>query len=112
MFVVFCTDDDDFEPMRAAALEQAFAQVVCRLGLMYQFEPESDCWRLVLTDVERPDRSPDPIVSTLKKGSEARRDLMMQAVDGRLQNLVAIPAFEYERRRAAAAKSGDAYAAA
>ena len=51
MFVVFSGDDDGFEPIRVSALEQAFAQIVCRCGLAYHFEPENDCWRMILTDV-------------------------------------------------------------
>ncbi len=99
MLVVFRGDGDDFVPNRVSALEQAFAQIVCRCGLMYQFEPEDDCWRMVFTDVELPDRSPDPMISTYKKAADAKRDLMMQAVDGRLRNLIAVPLDQFERYR-------------
>jgi hypothetical protein len=74
------------------ALEQAFARIACRCGLSYSFESEADGWKLVLTDVERPDRSPLPIRSKYKKPRDAQHDLMVQAVDGRLRGHIAIDA--------------------
>src|SRR5580658_2559548 len=80
-------------------LEQAFAQIACHAGLSYAFVPQEHGWELVLTDVERPDRSPDPIYSTYIKPRDAKHDLMAQAVDGRIGGHVAIRAEDFERAR-------------
>lgn len=79
-------------------LPQVFAQVCCRAGLNYHFEQAQECWRLVLIDVERPDCSPEPITSTYIKRADAQRDLMLQAVDGRLRGCAALP-FEQAQRQ-------------
>jgi hypothetical protein len=68
-------------------LEQAFAQIACHTGLSYAFEPQEHGWELVLTDVERPDQSPDPVYSTCIKPRDAQHDLMAQAVDGRIRGM-------------------------
>jgi len=103
MYAVVTEDFDAFaDPLRSAAatLEQAFAQVCCRAGYDYQFEQEQDGWRLVLTDGERPECSPEPITSTYIKRADAHRDLMSQAVDGRLKGFAAIPLDALQRLRA------------
>jgi hypothetical protein len=82
-----------------ASLEQAFAQVCCRAGFSYHFEQEQDGWRLVLTDGERPECSPEPIRSTYIKRADAHRDLMQQAVDGRLKGIAAVPFAAFRDRR-------------
>lgn len=101
MYVVFVEETEDaFQgPLHVAkTLEQAFAQIACRCGYSYRFEPAQEHgWCLFLTDVERPDRSPDPIHSTCIKPRDAQYDLMNQAVDGRLKGHVALPAELYER---------------
>ena len=93
MYVVFAEELEevaDIRPHTVASLEQAFAQIVCRCGYQYHFEPRSEAgWVLVLTDVERPDRNPDPILSDYKKPDDAKHDLIAQAVDGRLRGLAA-----------------------
>jgi len=94
MYVVFA-EESDFSSKRAgenivATLDQAFARICCHCGLSYCFVPEEEGWRLELTDVERPDRSPDPIYSSYKKPRDAQHDLMTQAVDGRIRGHVAI----------------------
>jgi len=76
---------------RADNLEQAFAQVCCHAGVSYHFEPEQDGWRLVLTDGERPECSPEPISTTYVKRADAHRDLIEKAVDGRLKGIAAVP---------------------
>lgn len=59
--------------------------------MSYAFEPqEQEGWRLVLTDVERPDRSPQPIHTDYKRPRDAKHDLIAQAVNGRLRGHVAI----------------------
>lgn len=85
----------------AGSLEHAFAQVCCRAGFTYHFEQEQDGWRLVLTDGERPECSPEPIRTTYIKRADAYRDLMGQAVDGRLKGIAAVPlaAFRENRER-------------
>jgi hypothetical protein len=80
-------------------LEQAFAQIVCHAGLSYAFEPQEHGWELVLTDVERPDRSPDPVYTTCIKPRDAQHDLMAQAVDGRVRGYVAIYERDFETAR-------------
>jgi hypothetical protein len=57
-------------------LEQAFAKIACHAGLSYAFEPQEHGWELVLTDVERPDQSPDPVYTTCIKPRDAQHDLM------------------------------------
>lgn len=83
----------------ARTLEQAFSQIACRCGYNYRFEaadPDPG-WRLVLTDVERPECSPEPVYSTCIKPRDAQHDLMAQAVDGRLKGYIAVPAEDYRR---------------
>ena len=107
MYVVFSADfemyaDDAVDS--AATLEQAFARIACRCGYSYHFELIPEGWRMVLVDVERPSCSPDPILSPLKKAADAKRDLMGQAVDGRLKRLIALPLADFERQRLSAVK--------
>jgi hypothetical protein len=71
-------------------LDQAFARICCHCGLSYRFIAEEEGWRLEMTDVERPDRSPEAIHSSYKKPRDAQHDLMTQAVDGRVRGHVAI----------------------
>ena len=74
----------------ARTLDEAFARICCHCGLSYRFVAEEEGWRLELTDVERPECSPEPIRSSYKKPRDAQHDLMTQAVDGRLRGHVAI----------------------
>ena len=102
MYVVFVEELDAGQGPQhiARTLDQAFAMVVCRCGYSYRFEPaQEQGWCLFLIDVERPERSPDPIHSTCIKPRHAQYDLMSQAVDGRLKGHVALPAELYERAR-------------
>jgi hypothetical protein len=101
-YIVFVEelDGDPGAPLHTArTLEQAFSQIACRCGLSYRFEPEEEGWRLVLTDVERPECSPDPIRSSYKKPRDAQHDLMAQAVDGRLKGHIALDAEVFRRAR-------------
>ena len=105
MYVVVTEELDEVsDPVKGAVvtLEQAFAQVCCRAGCHYHFEQEPDGWRLVLVDGERPECSPEPLVSTYIKRADAQRDLMQQAVDGRLKGFAAVPLAELQRQRAQA----------
>ncbi len=107
MYVVIAEELDgiaDTVPKAGVTLEQAFAQICCRAGFDYHFEQEPDGWRLVLTDAERPECSPEPIVSTYVKRTDAYRDLMLQAVDGRLRGVAAVPVGELLRQRAQVAR--------
>jgi hypothetical protein len=102
-YVVFAEELETAEDVKThtvATLEQAFAQIVCRCGLAYHFEQESDGWRLILTDVEQPSRNPDSIFSTYKKPHDAHHDLMTQAVDGRIRGHVAVDLASIARRAA------------
>lgn len=71
-------------------LEQAFAEIACRCGLSYRFVASEEGWTLEMTDVERPDRSPEPIHTSYKRPRDAQHDLMTQAVDGRVRGHVAL----------------------
>lgn len=105
MFVVIPEEPDwemDFDRHAVRTIEQAFAQVCCRAGLNYHFEPDQDGWQLILTDGERPECSPDPIKSDFRKRDEAQRDLMRQAVDGRLKGWAAVPLGVIKRQLASA----------
>jgi hypothetical protein len=88
----------DLKQLAVERLETAFAQVCCRAGVIYHFEQVADGWRLVLTDGERPECSPEPIATTYIKRADAHRDLMLQAVDGRLKGWLAVP-LEIVRRQ-------------
>jgi hypothetical protein len=102
MYVVFVEElNGDPEPQTIVrTLEQAFAQIACRCGYSYRFEPaQEQGWCLFLIDVERPERSPDPIHSTCIKPRDAQYDLMMQAVDGRLKGHVALSGDAFARAR-------------
>jgi hypothetical protein len=103
MYVVFAEELDDLADVKThtvLTLEDAFARIVCRCGLSYRFEPQNEGgWAMILTDVERPDRSPDPIYSDYRKPDDARHDLIAQAVDGRLRGHVAIHLRDFEWRR-------------
>src|SRR3954462_5777026 len=103
MYVVFVEETEDaFEgPLHTAwTSEQAFEQITCRCGYSYRFEPaQEQGWCLFLIDVERPERSPDPIHSTCIKMRDAHHDLMSQAVDGRLRGHVALHIAAYQRAR-------------
>ena len=92
MYVVFAEELEaaaDAKSHIVQTLEQAFAEIAC-CGLSYRFVPVEDGWTLEMTDVERPDRSPEPIHSAYKKPRDAQHDLMTQAVDGRIRGHVAI----------------------
>ena len=89
----------DLEPSAVRTLEQAFAQVCCWAGYGYHFEQEQDGWRLVITDIERPECSPEPIRSTYIKRADAHRDLIAQAVDGRLKGYAAVLLSDLKRQR-------------
>jgi hypothetical protein len=68
--VVFPEELEDVDRVGAhivPTLEQAFAKIACRCGLLYRFVPGDEGWTLEMTDVERPDRSPEPIHSNYKK---------------------------------------------
>jgi hypothetical protein len=94
MYVVFAEELESGPPNprnSARTLEEAFVRICCRCGLSYEFFPEDDGWRLQLRDVERPGRSPAPIRSKYKRPQDAQRDLMAQAVDGRIRGHVAVP---------------------
>ena len=102
MYVVFVEGlEGPQDPVHTArTLEQAFAQITCRCGYSYRFEPaQEQGWCLFLIDVERPERSPDPIHSTCIKPRDAHHDLMTQAVDGRLKGHVALHIEAYRRAR-------------
>jgi hypothetical protein len=102
MYVVFAEELEgtaDAKGHIVCSLEQAFAQIVCRCGLNYHFEQEQEGWRLVFTDVERPDRSPEPVHSDYKRPRDAQHDLMAQAVDGRIRGHIAISAEDFARVR-------------
>jgi hypothetical protein len=102
VYVVF-VEELDAEPDQehiARTLDQAFAMIVCRCGYSYRFEPAQELgWCLFLVDVERPERSPDPIHSTCIKPRDAQYDLMRQAVDGRLKGHVALERDAFMRAR-------------
>ena len=94
MYVVFAEELERTPPgpgNTARTLDEAFARIFCRCGLSYRFVPEEEGWRLELTDVERPERSPEAIRSSYKRPQDAQHDLMAQAVDGRIRGHVAIP---------------------
>jgi len=102
MYVVFAeelTDEQDVSNNTVQNLEQAFARIACRCGYDYHFEPEESGWKLVLTDVERPDCSPEPVVTTYIKPRDAKHDLMAQAVDGRLKGHIAISYDDFMKSR-------------
>ena len=95
MYVLMFDGAIDETPTAAMAatvptLDQAFARICCHCGLSYRFVPGDEGWTLEMTDVERPERSPEPIHSSYKKPRDAQRDLMTQAVDGRIRGHVAI----------------------
>jgi len=94
----------DLEARVPVTLEQAFTQVCCLAGYGYHFEQQRDCWLLVITDIERPECSPEPVRSTYVKRADAQRDLMSQAVDGRLKGFMAIPLAELRQQRRQAAE--------
>lgn len=109
MYVVFLEEEGEGPgaPLHTArTLEQAFAQIVCRCGYAYRFEPMDPGWQLVITDVERPEYSPDPVYSTCVKPRDAQYDLMMQAVDGRLKGHIAVSAENYQRARVMRSAAG------
>ena len=94
MYIVFAEEFDatatKANENTVSTLDQAFARICCHCGLSYRFVPEEEGWRLELVDVERPERSPEPIYSSYKKPRDAQHDLMTQAVDGRIRGHVAI----------------------
>ncbi len=102
MYVVFADalEDDAMLEQKASTLEQAFAIIVCRCGYAYAFKRGEQGWSLVLTDVEIPGYSPDRIVTTFEKADAAKRDLIAQAVDGRLKGYVALPLEAFRKRQA------------
>jgi hypothetical protein len=75
MYVVFAEELEtaaDAKGHLVQTLEQAFAQIACRCGYNYHFEQEQDGWKLVLTDVERPECSPEPIISSYQRPRDAK----------------------------------------
>lgn len=109
MYVVFAEELEDVAEVQShavASLEQAFAQIVCRCGYAYHFEQEQEAWKLVLVDVERPACNPDPIVSAYIRPRDAKRDLMAQAVDGRLRGHVAVPLEDFRKAHGQSRQNG------
>ena len=107
MYVVFAEGLEDAADAKShivQTLEQAFAQIACRCGYNYHFEHEQGGWKLVLTDVERPECSPEPIISSYQRPRDAKHDLIAQAVDGRLKGHVALSLQDFEKRRRIAAE--------
>jgi hypothetical protein len=84
---------------RGIPLQRASAEVCCRAGLDYQFEHDETGWKLALTDVARPDCSPEPLVSDFVKRGDAQHDLMEQAVSRGLKGYAALPLALYERHQ-------------
>ena len=87
MYVVFAEEIEavaDATGPVVQSLEQAFAQITCPCGYDYQFEPEESGRMLVLTDVDRPDCSPDPVHTDYMRPRDAKHDLIAQAVNERL----------------------------
>jgi hypothetical protein len=108
MYVVFSGDlEEQIDPALqcASTLEQAFARIACLCGYSYAFEQTQFGWQLVFVDVERPELSPDTIISTMVKIADAKRELMTHAVDGRLKGFVAILQRDFERSRSRAQSS-------
>jgi len=102
MYVVFAEELENTADVKShlvQSLEQAFAQITCRCGYNYHFGQEQDGWKLVLTDVERPECSPGPIVTDYKRPRDAKHDLIAKAVDGRLKGHVAIAYDDFDRGR-------------
>jgi hypothetical protein len=100
-YVVFAEEldcDSNLRSRTVETLEQAFLRIAERCGYTYYFGQESEGWKMVLTDTARPDCSPEPILSDYKKPRDAKHDLMMQAVDGRLRGHVAISLEEFMAR--------------
>jgi hypothetical protein len=100
MYVVLMAGAEDQADIRrdaAHSLEQAFARIACLCGYSYHFEQGQEDWRLVLTDVERPSDSPEPISTSYVKTADAKRDLMVQAIDGRLKGYAAIPRADFDK---------------
>lgn len=92
-YVVFAEEIEtgaDISTRTVETLEQAFAQILCRCGYNYSFERRADGWALVLTDVERPELSPEAILTTYSKVKDAQYDLMSQSIDGRLKGHIAL----------------------
>jgi len=95
MYVLVFDGAIDETPTAAMAatvptLDQAFARICCHCGISYRFVAGEEGWTLEMTDVERPERSPEPIHSSYMKPRDAQHDLMTQAVDGRIRGHVAI----------------------
>lgn len=93
MYVVFAEELEDVASVASnvvPTLEQAFAKIAGRCGLSYRFVTGDQGWALEMTDVDRPDCSPEPIHTSYKKPRDAQHDLMTQAVDGRIRGHVAI----------------------
>ena len=102
MYVVFAEELEQAANARGHivhTLEQAFAQIMCRCGLAYHFEQEQEGWKLVFTDVERPERSPESIHSDYKRPRDAKYDLIAQAVDGRIRGHVVLSLQDFDRAR-------------
>jgi hypothetical protein len=102
MYVVFAEELEDVARVGAnivPTLEEAFARIACRCGFSYRFVPGEEGWTLEMTDVERPERSPEPIRSSYMKPRDAQHDLMTQAVDGRIRGHVALHAEAFAKAR-------------
>ena len=108
MYVIFAELEgaDDAKSHTVQTLEQAFAQIAFRCGLSYRFVSHEGGWALEMTDVERPDCSPEPIHSSYKRPQDAQHDLMTQAVDGRIRGHIAINAATLAGARIVRAESG------
>jgi hypothetical protein len=97
MYVVFAEEREnttDTKGHLVQTLEQAFAQIVCRCGLAYRFEQEQEGWRLVFTDVERLERSPEIYLGAKKTRSLA---WAQEAADGVWSLLELVEQTSYNR---------------
>ena len=102
MYVVFAEELEDAACVGAntvPTLGEAFARIACLCGLSYRFVPGEEGWTLEMTDVERPDCSPEPIYSSYMKPRDAQNDLMSQAVDGRIRGHIALSAETFAKAR-------------
>jgi len=97
-YTVFTDEFEEHACHSGLTLEQAFALVLDQCNFDHAFERRADGYVLTVSDRKYPELDHREIVSTIADELGARRDLMLQAMDGRFKAQMALPDAEFQVR--------------
>lgn len=102
-YTVFEDDGEEFVASDhvGLSLQGAFQWVMGRCGYDYRFERRGSEYVLVAWDMDHPEMEPHETNSTLVNYIlEAKREIMIKAIDGRFKAIMALPDNEFRVRAA------------